>query len=203
MSVPVCVILCCQPSPNTPPQTHISHFGMMTLPVLASLIMILKLCSSHYVTFSPFFFLSYTTSSLSHTCLHLHPLSESPPLLLLIHLSNPSHFPLPTFSILLPLTPFTPSHAPRGVCKPPTKAMLGKVATETSRKKDVEEVQNRHRLIPMGRKIYEFYNAPIVKFWFHTVSVSFSTTTYILSFLLAPSALTLFLQQHQFPVPCC
>uniref|UniRef100_A0A8D3DEM9 Transient receptor potential cation channel subfamily M member 3 n=1 Tax=Scophthalmus maximus TaxID=52904 RepID=A0A8D3DEM9_SCOMX len=26
------------------------------------------------------------------------------------------------------------------------------------------EVQNRHRLIPMGRKIYEFYNAPIVKF---------------------------------------
>lgn len=80
--------------------------------------------------------------------------------------------------------------------------MLGKVATETSRKKDVEEVQNRHRLIPMGRKIYEFYNAPIVKFWFHTVSVSFSTTTYILSFLLAPSALTVFLQQHQFPVPC-
>uniref|UniRef100_A0A3Q3DK83 Transient receptor potential cation channel subfamily M member 3 n=1 Tax=Hippocampus comes TaxID=109280 RepID=A0A3Q3DK83_HIPCM len=49
-------------------------------------------------------------------------------------------------------------------------AMLGKVATETSRKKDVEEVQNRHRLIPMGRKIYEFYNAPIVKFWFHTMA---------------------------------
>lgn len=48
--------------------------------------------------------------------------------------------------------------------------MLGKVATETSRKKDVEEVQSRHRLIPFGRKIYEFYNAPIVKFWFHTVS---------------------------------
>uniref|UniRef100_A0A671XWN5 Transient receptor potential cation channel subfamily M member 3 n=1 Tax=Sparus aurata TaxID=8175 RepID=A0A671XWN5_SPAAU len=40
----------------------------------------------------------------------------------------------------------------------------------TSRKKDVEEVQNRHRLIPMGRKIYEFYNAPIVKFWFHTMA---------------------------------
>uniref|UniRef100_A0A8C5B645 Transient receptor potential cation channel subfamily M member 3 n=1 Tax=Gadus morhua TaxID=8049 RepID=A0A8C5B645_GADMO len=49
-------------------------------------------------------------------------------------------------------------------------AMLGKVATETSRKKDVEEVQKRHRLIPMGRKIYEFYNAPIVKFWFHTMA---------------------------------
>lgn len=35
MSVTVCVILCNQPSPNTPPQTHISHFGMMTLPVPA------------------------------------------------------------------------------------------------------------------------------------------------------------------------
>ncbi|XP_037339139.1 transient receptor potential cation channel subfamily M member 3 isoform X11 [Pungitius pungitius] len=49
-------------------------------------------------------------------------------------------------------------------------AMLGKVTTETSRKKDVEEVQKRHRLIPLGRKIYEFYNAPIVKFWFHTLA---------------------------------
>ncbi|KAJ8348184.1 hypothetical protein SKAU_G00267730 [Synaphobranchus kaupii] len=49
-------------------------------------------------------------------------------------------------------------------------AMLGKVNTETSRKKDVEEVQSRHRLIPFGRKIYEFYNAPIVKFWFHTMA---------------------------------
>ncbi|KAM6965098.1 transient receptor potential cation channel subfamily M member 3 isoform 3-T3 [Aplochiton taeniatus] len=48
-------------------------------------------------------------------------------------------------------------------------AMLGKSA-ETSRKKDVVEVQNRHRLIPLGRKIYEFYNAPIVKFWFHTMA---------------------------------
>uniref|UniRef100_A0A3B4AD21 Uncharacterized protein n=1 Tax=Periophthalmus magnuspinnatus TaxID=409849 RepID=A0A3B4AD21_9GOBI len=50
------------------------------------------------------------------------------------------------------------------------EAMLGKVSTETARKKDVEEVQSRHRLIPMGRKIYEFYNAPIVKFWFHTLA---------------------------------
>uniref|UniRef100_A0A1A8BDJ5 Transient receptor potential cation channel, subfamily M, member 3 n=1 Tax=Nothobranchius kadleci TaxID=1051664 RepID=A0A1A8BDJ5_NOTKA len=49
-------------------------------------------------------------------------------------------------------------------------AMLGKVTAEASRKKDVEEVQSRHRLIPMGRKIYEFYNAPIVKFWFHTMA---------------------------------
>ena len=74
--------------------------------------------------------------------------------------------------------------------------MLGKVTTETSRKKDVEEVQNRHRLIPMGRKIYEFYNAPIVKFWFHTVSVGLSNATYIPSFLLETSVLTVSLLQH-------
>lgn len=67
--------------------------------------------------------------------------------------------------------------------------MLGKVTTETSRKKDVEEVQSRHRLIPMGRKIYEFYNAPIVKFWFHTVGVSYSNTAYIGFILLETSAL--------------
>uniref|UniRef100_A0A8C5EJG4 Transient receptor potential cation channel subfamily M member 3-like n=1 Tax=Gouania willdenowi TaxID=441366 RepID=A0A8C5EJG4_GOUWI len=54
--------------------------------------------------------------------------------------------------------------------EPEKPAMLGKVTTEASRKKTVEEVQNRHRLIPMGRKIYEFYNAPIVKFWFHTMA---------------------------------
>lgn len=65
--------------------------------------------------------------------------------------------------------------------------MLGKVTAETSRKKDVEEVQNRHRLIPMGRKIYEFYNAPIVKFWFHTVGVNDSNATYISCFLLEMS----------------
>lgn len=50
-----------------------------------------------------------------------------------------------------------------------SQAMLGNVSSEVSRKKEVEEAQNRHRLIPVGRKIYEFYNAPIVKFWFHTV----------------------------------
>ncbi|KAK2504409.1 hypothetical protein MC885_005511, partial [Smutsia gigantea] len=47
-------------------------------------------------------------------------------------------------------------------------AMLGRNNGESSRKKDEEEVQSRHRLIPLGRKIYEFYNAPIVKFWFYT-----------------------------------
>lgn len=47
--------------------------------------------------------------------------------------------------------------------------MLGRGNGESSRKKEEEEVQSRHRLIPVGRKIYEFYNAPIVKFWFYTV----------------------------------
>uniref|UniRef100_A0A8D1V9S7 Transient receptor potential cation channel subfamily M member 3 n=1 Tax=Sus scrofa TaxID=9823 RepID=A0A8D1V9S7_PIG len=49
-------------------------------------------------------------------------------------------------------------------------AMLGRNNGESSRKKDEEEVQSRHSLIPLGRKIYEFYNAPIVKFWFYTLA---------------------------------
>ncbi|XP_039766709.1 transient receptor potential cation channel subfamily M member 3 [Ornithorhynchus anatinus] len=49
-------------------------------------------------------------------------------------------------------------------------AMLGRNNGESSRKKDEEEVHSRHRLIPLGRKIYEFYNAPIVKFWFYTLA---------------------------------
>ncbi|NWW38893.1 TRPM3 protein, partial [Panurus biarmicus] len=40
-------------------------------------------------------------------------------------------------------------------------AMLGRGNGESSRKKEDEEVQSRHRMIPIGRKIYEFYNAPI------------------------------------------
>ncbi|XP_034266149.1 transient receptor potential cation channel subfamily M member 3 isoform X11 [Pantherophis guttatus] len=49
-------------------------------------------------------------------------------------------------------------------------AMLGRSSGESSaRKKEEEEVPNRYRLIPFGRKIYEFYNAPIVKFWFYTM----------------------------------
>uniref|UniRef100_A0A8D2J9R6 Transient receptor potential cation channel subfamily M member 3 n=1 Tax=Varanus komodoensis TaxID=61221 RepID=A0A8D2J9R6_VARKO len=50
-------------------------------------------------------------------------------------------------------------------------AMLGRGNGESSaRKKEEEEVQSKHRLIPFGRKIYEFYNAPIVKFWFYTMA---------------------------------
>lgn len=91
----------------------------------------------------------------------------------------------PTASLLIQSIPFSPHPVilySIALCGVPclAQAMLGKVSTETSRKKDVlPEVQSRHRLIPMGRKIYEFYNAPIVKFWFHTVSVA-----HLMSFLM-------------------
>ncbi|XP_078286102.1 transient receptor potential cation channel subfamily M member 1-like [Rhinoraja longicauda] len=39
-----------------------------------------------------------------------------------------------------------------------------------SRKGDEEDGVENHHSIPIGRKIYEFYNAPIVKFWFHTMA---------------------------------
>lgn len=47
--------------------------------------------------------------------------------------------------------------------------MLARGNGDRARKKEEDE-HPRHRLIPLGRKIYEFYNAPIVKFWFYTVS---------------------------------
>lgn len=174
---------------------------MVTLPVLAFLIMILKLCSVHNVTLSPFsFFCSPFSFVIRLFPSHLPSftyLSSSPSSLCVSPTPPPPVFPI-CHTSLLPLFPcFYPSH----LSLPPSlhvgfafpKAMLGKVTTETSRKKDVEEVQNRHRLIPMGRKIYEFYNAPIVKFWFHTVSVSCSNATYIRSLLLPLSVLTVFL----------
>ncbi|XP_022605701.1 transient receptor potential cation channel subfamily M member 1 [Seriola dumerili] len=40
-----------------------------------------------------------------------------------------------------------------------------------SKKGDEEENQDKQRRrIPIGRKIYEFYNAPFTKFWFNTIS---------------------------------
>ncbi|XP_036290510.2 transient receptor potential cation channel subfamily M member 1-like isoform X2 [Pipistrellus kuhlii] len=39
-----------------------------------------------------------------------------------------------------------------------------------SRKGDEESEHRKHRGIPIGTKICEFYNAPIVKFWFYTIS---------------------------------
>lgn len=144
---------------------------MTTLPVLAPLTVILKLCNSQNVisllaTFSlPLFLIS-----------PLLPYPSLAPPLFFISLYRP----------FVRLYCFSSSCSTQRV---PSQAMLGKVTTETSRKKDVEEVQSRHRLIPMGRKIYEFYNAPIVKFWFHTVGVSYINTAYIGFILLETSAL--------------
>lgn len=39
-----------------------------------------------------------------------------------------------------------------------------------SRKGDEENANKKQNSLPIGTKIYEFYNAPIVKFWFYTVS---------------------------------
>ncbi|CAN9506567.1 unnamed protein product [Ophioblennius macclurei] len=39
-----------------------------------------------------------------------------------------------------------------------------------SKKGDEEESQKPSRRIPIGRKIYEFYNTPFTKFWFNTIS---------------------------------
>ncbi|KAJ8272360.1 hypothetical protein COCON_G00112190 [Conger conger] len=39
-----------------------------------------------------------------------------------------------------------------------------------SRKGDEEEGNKKQRRIPIGKKIYEFYNAPFTKFWFNTLS---------------------------------
>ncbi|XP_051875162.1 transient receptor potential cation channel subfamily M member 3 isoform X2 [Pristis pectinata] len=49
-------------------------------------------------------------------------------------------------------------------------AMLDGVNGESARKKNEEVPPTVHRMIPFGRKIYEFYSAPIVKFWFHTLA---------------------------------
>ncbi|XP_036909683.1 transient receptor potential cation channel subfamily M member 1 isoform X3 [Sturnira hondurensis] len=40
----------------------------------------------------------------------------------------------------------------------------------SSRKGDEESEHKKQRTIPIGTKICEFYNAPIVKFWFYTIS---------------------------------
>ncbi|XP_008848828.1 transient receptor potential cation channel subfamily M member 1 isoform X1 [Nannospalax galili] len=43
-------------------------------------------------------------------------------------------------------------------------------ADADSRKGDEENEHKKQRSIPIGTKICEFYNAPIVKFWFYTIS---------------------------------
>lgn len=41
-----------------------------------------------------------------------------------------------------------------------------------SRKGDEEEGSSNVRRKPIGRRIYEFYDAPFTKFWFNTVSIT-------------------------------
>lgn len=40
---------------------------------------------------------------------------------------------------------------------------------KVAQKSDESQVDDGQGNLPGTRKIYEFYNAPIVKFWFHTV----------------------------------
>ncbi|XP_030621168.1 transient receptor potential cation channel subfamily M member 1b [Chanos chanos] len=43
-------------------------------------------------------------------------------------------------------------------------------ADTVSKKGDEEEGSKKMKRVPIGRKIYEFYNAPFTKFWFNTIS---------------------------------
>lgn len=51
---------------------------------------------------------------------------------------------------------------------------------------DYSHMQSKKKKSPLrlGKKIYEFYNAPIVKFWFYTVSLEFGTYSRICVLLL-------------------
>lgn len=53
----------------------------------------------------------------------------------------------------------------------------GSCLVDTSSTMDYSHMQNKKKKSPLrlGKKIYEFYNAPIVKFWFYTVSLEFGT----------------------------
>lgn len=44
-------------------------------------------------------------------------------------------------------------------------------ADATSRKGDEEEGSANVRKIPIGKRFFEFYDAPFTKFWFNTVSL--------------------------------
>ncbi|XP_061592460.1 transient receptor potential cation channel subfamily M member 1-like isoform X2 [Cololabis saira] len=43
-------------------------------------------------------------------------------------------------------------------------------ASKKEEKEDEEETEEKHMKIPIGRKIFEFYNAPFTKFWFNTIA---------------------------------
>lgn len=53
---------------------------------------------------------------------------------------------------------------------------------KVTQKSDESQVDGGQGNLPGTRKIYEFYNAPIVKFWFHTVG--HHTRTWIAKTLL-------------------
>lgn len=38
-----------------------------------------------------------------------------------------------------------------------------------SKKGDEEDGKKKQKRVPVGKKIYYFYNAPFTKFWFNTV----------------------------------
>uniref|UniRef100_A0AAR2JTB9 Transient receptor potential cation channel, subfamily M, member 1a n=1 Tax=Pygocentrus nattereri TaxID=42514 RepID=A0AAR2JTB9_PYGNA len=42
--------------------------------------------------------------------------------------------------------------------------------TKSSKKGDEEDTKKKHKRVPVGRKIYYFYNAPFTKFWFNTIA---------------------------------
>lgn len=53
-----------------------------------------------------------------------------------------------------------------------TNVYTQEATTDAHSKKSDEEVGSKKlRHVPIGRKIYEFYNAPFTKFWFNTVSM--------------------------------
>ncbi|XP_051005667.1 transient receptor potential cation channel subfamily M member 1 [Acomys russatus] len=62
---------------------------------------------------------------------------------------------------------------PIPTCRPPAICYIvfqDANADAGSRKGDEENEHKKQRSIPIGTKICEFYNAPIVKFWFYTIS---------------------------------
>ncbi len=44
-----------------------------------------------------------------------------------------------------------------------------------SKKGDEEDGKKKQKRVPVGKKIYSFYNAPFTKFWFNTVCDTYKT----------------------------
>uniref|UniRef100_A0A8C7S602 Transient receptor potential cation channel, subfamily M, member 1a n=1 Tax=Oncorhynchus mykiss TaxID=8022 RepID=A0A8C7S602_ONCMY len=56
------------------------------------------------------------------------------------------------------------------ICQAPAENEEEVNADAVSRKGDEEESAVKKRRVPIGKKIYEFYNTPFTKFWFNTIS---------------------------------